>query len=206
MPETVFVQGESAEYYRPDNSLLPYVLTARRGIPISLAIVHAAVAQRAVKAPMPSRPFTQKIMQAYADFMKVQPSKLFSALAACTHACCVHFSIDVPLPQVGKGFARLQRLSSMGRNTCQRNWCNGARTLTFCDLQGLHVECVGMPMHLVNKMGDPDTPDERFVDVFAGGALLTRYIAMPWPVAMSLLSVGAASRACFPHLVNTVSL
>ena len=40
------------EYYRPDNSLLPYVLTARRGIPISLAIVHAAVAQRAVGNPL----------------------------------------------------------------------------------------------------------------------------------------------------------
>ena len=42
------LQGESVEYYRPDNSLLPYVLTARRGIPISLAITHAAVARRAV--------------------------------------------------------------------------------------------------------------------------------------------------------------
>ena len=36
-----------------------------------------------------------------------------------------------------------------------------------------------MPMHLVNKMGEPDTPDERFIDVFAGGALLTRYAAAP---------------------------
>ena len=43
------LQGESVEYYRPDNSLLPYVLTARRGIPISLAIIHAAVARRAVR-------------------------------------------------------------------------------------------------------------------------------------------------------------
>ena len=59
VPEIVIVQGESAEYYRPDNSLLPYVLTARRGIPISLAIVHAAVAQRAVRAPMPARLPTQ---------------------------------------------------------------------------------------------------------------------------------------------------
>lgn len=41
-------------------------------------------------------------------------------------------------------------------------------------LQGLQVECVGMPMHLVNKLGRPDSPEERFVDVFAGGALLTR--------------------------------
>ena len=46
-------------------------------------------------------------------------------------------------------------------------------------LQGLRVECVGMQMHLVNKMGEPDSPDERFVDVFAGGALLTRYAAEP---------------------------
>ena len=43
------LQGESVEYYRPDNSLLPCVLTARRGIPISLAIIHAAVARRAVR-------------------------------------------------------------------------------------------------------------------------------------------------------------
>ena len=41
-------------------------------------------------------------------------------------------------------------------------------------LQGLQVECVGMPMHLVNKMGEPDSQDERFVDVFDGGMLLTR--------------------------------
>lgn len=46
--ESLHSQGESVEYYRPDNSLLPYVLTAKRGIPISLAIIHAAVAQRAV--------------------------------------------------------------------------------------------------------------------------------------------------------------
>ena len=31
-----------------------------------------------------------------------------------------------------------------------------------------------MPMHLVNKMGEPDAPDERFIDVFDGGKLLTR--------------------------------
>ena len=48
--EPLHLQGESVEYYRPDNSLLPYVLTAKRGIPISLAIIHAAVAQRAVDA------------------------------------------------------------------------------------------------------------------------------------------------------------
>jgi len=51
MSRCTTAQGESVEYYRPDNSLLPYVLTARRGIPISLAIVHAAVAQRAVTLP-----------------------------------------------------------------------------------------------------------------------------------------------------------
>ncbi|CAK0786826.1 hypothetical protein CVIRNUC_010040 [Coccomyxa viridis] len=85
-PYGLGLKGESVEYYRPDNSLLPYVLTARRGIPISLAIIHAAVARRA----------------------------------------------------------------------------------------GLGVDCVGMPMHLVNKMGEPDAPDERFIDVFDGGKLLTR--------------------------------
>ena len=41
------VQGESRDYYRVQNSLLPYVLSARRGIPISLAIIHAAVGRRA---------------------------------------------------------------------------------------------------------------------------------------------------------------
>ena len=41
-------------------------------------------------------------------------------------------------------------------------------------VQGLRVDCVGMPMHLVNKMGEPDAPDERFIDVFDGGKLLTR--------------------------------
>jgi regulator of sirC expression with transglutaminase-like and TPR domain len=40
-------QGEAREYYRAQNSLLPYVLTARRGIPISLAVIHAAVGRRA---------------------------------------------------------------------------------------------------------------------------------------------------------------
>ena len=57
-----------------------------------------------------------------------------------------------------------------------------------------------MPMHLVNKMGEPDTPDECFVDVFAGGALLTRYAAAPWPVPMSLFDIWAFSSASFPHL------
>ena len=32
-------------------------------------------------------------------------------------------------------------------------------------------------MHLVNKMGKPDATDERFVDVFDGGKLLTRWAA-----------------------------
>ena len=41
-------------------------------------------------------------------------------------------------------------------------------------VQGLAVDCVGMPMHLVNKLGGPDAPDERFIDVFDGGKLLTR--------------------------------
>ena len=31
-----------------------------------------------------------------------------------------------------------------------------------------------MPMHLVNKMGELDSREERFVDVFDGGRLLTR--------------------------------
>jgi hypothetical protein len=31
-----------------------------------------------------------------------------------------------------------------------------------------------MPMHLVNKIGEPNSHEERFVDVFDGGRLLTR--------------------------------
>ena len=41
------MQGDSDSYYDPSNSLLPFVLSQRRGIPISLAILHAAVGRRA---------------------------------------------------------------------------------------------------------------------------------------------------------------
>ena len=40
-------QGDSENYYDPSNSLLPFVLAQRKGIPISLAILHAAVGRRA---------------------------------------------------------------------------------------------------------------------------------------------------------------
>ena len=40
-------QGDSENYYDPSNSLLPFVLAERKGIPISLAILHAAVGRRA---------------------------------------------------------------------------------------------------------------------------------------------------------------
>ena len=80
------LQGDSENYYDPSNSLLPFVLATRKGIPISLAIVHAAVGRRA----------------------------------------------------------------------------------------GLPIEFVGMPMHFMNKLGAADTPDERFIDVFAGGKMLDR--------------------------------
>jgi regulator of sirC expression with transglutaminase-like and TPR domain len=39
---------------------------------------------------------------------------------------------------------------------------------------GLPVECIGMPMHLINRLGAPESPDERFIDVFRGGQLMTR--------------------------------
>ena len=42
-----FIQGDSENYYDPSNSLLPFVLATRKGIPISLAILHAAVGRRA---------------------------------------------------------------------------------------------------------------------------------------------------------------
>ena len=69
-------------------------------------------------------------------------------------------------------------------------------------LQGLQVECVGMPMHLVNKMGEPDSQDERFVDVFDGGILLTRQAADPlacqflWSLHLDALLM-SLSVACF---------
>ena len=40
------LQGDSDNYYDPSNSLLPFVLASRKGIPISLAILHAAVGRR----------------------------------------------------------------------------------------------------------------------------------------------------------------
>ena len=55
------MQGEQEEYYRPDNSLLPHVLTAKKGIPISLAVIHAAVAQRAVGAPLAACPLMRRL-------------------------------------------------------------------------------------------------------------------------------------------------
>lgn len=84
-------QGESRDYYRASNSLLPCVLTHKKGIPISLAVVHAAVGRRA----------------------------------------------------------------------------------------GLPIDCIGMPMHLINRMAVPESGEERFIDVFRGGELLTRYTQRP---------------------------
>ena len=46
-PRPFCLQGDSENYYDPSNSLLPFVLATRKGIPISLAIVHAAVGRRA---------------------------------------------------------------------------------------------------------------------------------------------------------------
>ena len=39
-------EGNQLDYYEPSNSYLPHVLTTRRGIPISLALVYKAVAER----------------------------------------------------------------------------------------------------------------------------------------------------------------
>ena len=41
------LQGDSDNYYDPSNSLLPFVLASGKGIPISLAVLHAAVGRRA---------------------------------------------------------------------------------------------------------------------------------------------------------------
>ncbi len=91
------MQGESRDYYRASNSLLPCVLTHKKGIPISLAVVHAAVGRRA----------------------------------------------------------------------------------------GLHIDCIGMPMHLINRMVVPESGEERFIDVFRGGELLTRYAQRPMTCSVS---------------------
>ncbi|KAK9822825.1 hypothetical protein WJX81_005639 [Elliptochloris bilobata] len=80
------IRGNSRNFYDATNSLLPFVLVWRRGIPISLAKLHAAIGRRA----------------------------------------------------------------------------------------GLPIEPVAVPMHFMNKMGEPGSPDERFIDVFRGGVLLTR--------------------------------
>lgn len=84
------MQGDSDSYYDPSNSLLPFVLSQRRGIPISLAILHAAVGRRA----------------------------------------------------------------------------------------GLPIEFVGMPMHFMNKLAAADPDSDVFIDVFAGGRILDRSVAL----------------------------
>ncbi|KAK9839340.1 hypothetical protein WJX84_007089, partial [Apatococcus fuscideae] len=95
------LQGDSEGYYSPENSLLQHVLTAGKGIPISLAIIHAAVGRRA----------------------------------------------------------------------------------------GLPISCVNMPRHFMNRFGDYNHPDERFIDAFDGGKMLTRSAAM----AMLMTFTGRAS-------------
>ncbi len=106
------VQGESRDYYRASNSLLPCVLIDKRGIPISLAIVHAAVGRRA----------------------------------------------------------------------------------------GLPIDCIGMPMHLINRMLLPGSDEERFIDVFRGGQLLTRYTG--WPKERCAIQFSAQwQRMCWQPLL-----
>lgn len=39
---------------------------------------------------------------------------------------------------------------------------------------GLPVQLVGVPLHVVTKMGEPGASDERFVDVYNKGAMYTR--------------------------------
>ena len=73
------LQGESVEYYRPDNSLLPYVLTARTGIPISLAITHAAVARRAVRVGR--------------GVLVLVPLSATSHVLACKLRCCIRAAL-----------------------------------------------------------------------------------------------------------------
>ena len=107
------MQGDSEGYYSPENSLLQHVLTAGKGIPITLAIIHAAVGRRA----------------------------------------------------------------------------------------GLPISCVNMPRHFMNRFGDFGHPDERFIDAFDGGKLLTRY-ASTWPSALQHLSDASdGGERCSPGML-----
>jgi len=40
-------QGNTVNYYDVGNSLLPHVLSTKKGLPITLCIIHAAVGRRA---------------------------------------------------------------------------------------------------------------------------------------------------------------
>lgn len=55
------LQGDTATYYDVANSLLPHVLLSKRGIPITLCIIHAAVGSRAgLNIGGESRPMLKK--------------------------------------------------------------------------------------------------------------------------------------------------
>lgn len=39
---------------------------------------------------------------------------------------------------------------------------------------GLPIDLVGVPMHVVNRIAPPGSPQERYIDVFDGGRVMTR--------------------------------
>ena len=53
------LQGDSDNYYDPSNSLLPFVLASGKGIPVSLAVLHAAVGR---PAGLPLQSVTQRLL------------------------------------------------------------------------------------------------------------------------------------------------
>lgn len=51
---------------------------------------------------------------------------------------------------------------------CRPHFQVGARA-------GLEVRVLGVPMHVVNHFGAEDSEEERFVDVFDEGRIMTRW-------------------------------
>ncbi|GAQ83437.1 hypothetical protein KFL_001480060 [Klebsormidium nitens] len=58
---------------------------------------------------------------------------------------------------------------------------------TIGRLSGIHVDCIGIPAHFLVRVGSEGSPEERFIDCFHGGRLLTRD-----DVAQLLRSMGVA--------------
>ena len=42
---------------------------------------------------------------------------------------------------------------------------------------GMHLRAVGMPCHLLTKLGEPGDPEETFIDCFDSGRMMTRPVS-----------------------------